>query len=89
MLIFLGQISRFRALWDSIMCPPAATPHRQRPTRGKYSFPASQRDEIFQHVIREIRKRSDRTVALSKEDPVVWEAAGLNPSRCDCVCRLA
>jgi len=71
------------------MFPPERIPHRKRPAGGKYSFPAAQRVEIFRHVIREIRKRSDCTIALCKEDPAVWEAAGLNPSRCSCVCQLA
>ena len=87
-LFTTGRALRDMAEGMEPMFPPAAVPHKRRPAGGKYSFPASQRVEIFNHVIQEIRKRSDCTIALCKEDPAVWEAAGLSPSRCDCVCRL-
>ena len=70
------------------MFPLRTVPGGKRPAGGKYSFPAPRRVEIFRHVVREIRKRSDCTIALCKEDPRVWEGAGLDPSRCDCVCQL-
>jgi len=70
------------------MFSPRSVPGRKRPAVGKYSFPASERVEIFQHLMGEIRKRSDCTIALCKEDRTIWEAVGLNLSRCSCVCQL-
>lgn len=70
------------------MFPSVSVPGKARPARGKFSFPSSKRIEIFRHVIEEIRKRSDCTIALCKEGRPVWEATGLNPSQCDCVCQL-
>lgn len=70
------------------MFPPASIPGRSRPLRGKYSFPDLKRIEIFQYVAGEIRKRSNCLLALCKEKRSVWEATGLNPSRCSCVCQL-
>ena len=45
--------------------------------------------EIFSLAISEIRKHAQgATIALCKESASVWEAVGLELSRCACVCQL-
>lgn len=56
---------------------------------GKYSFTENERTEIFSFAIDEIRKHMPKvTIALYKELASVWDAAGLELSRCACVCQL-
>ena len=56
---------------------------------GKYSFTEDERTEIFTFAIAEIRKHApDVTIALCKESASVWEAVGLELSRCACVCQF-
>ena len=48
-----------------------------------------ERVEISPFAISEIRKSSlEVVVALRKESATVWEAGGLELSRCACVCQL-
>lgn len=54
---------------------------------GKYSFSPGLRAEIFEFAIKEIRKYSDCDIALCKETHDVWQAVGLNPAECKCVCK--
>lgn len=54
---------------------------------GKYSFTPETRSEIFQFAINEIRKHSECDIALCKETHDVWQAVGLNPAQCKCVCK--
>lgn len=55
---------------------------------GKYSFNEERRIEIFDFIIKEIRKYSDCRIALCKESGKVWDDVGLERSRCSCVCQL-
>jgi len=58
------------------------------PKDGKYSFSEKRRTQIFNFVIEEIRKYSDCKIALCKESANVWDATGLDRSKCSCVCQL-
>lgn len=60
----------------------------KRPKVGKYSFTEERRVEIFNFMIREIRKYSACPVALCKESASVWDRLGLDLSRCQCVCQF-
>jgi len=56
---------------------------------GKISFPERQRVEIFDFIIKEIRKHSPNIViALCKELSPVWIAVGLDPSKIQCACQI-
>jgi spore photoproduct lyase len=70
------------------MFPPKVFPGLKRPTIGKYSFSDEKRAEIFSFISNEIRKYSDRKIALCKESPSLWQTLGLDLSRCSCVCQL-
>jgi spore photoproduct lyase len=59
----------------------------KKPKVGKYSYTEDKRVEIFDFMIREIRRHSDCTVALCKESANVWNQLGLDLSRCRCVCQ--
>ena len=60
----------------------------QRQRSGKYSFSDDKRAEIFIYIIDQIRKFSDCKIALCKESADLWNRAGLELSRCSCVCQL-
>jgi len=59
----------------------------KKPKVGKYSYTEDKRAEIFDFMIREIRRHSDCTVALCKESANVWNRLGMDLSRCKCVCQ--
>jgi len=59
----------------------------KKPKVGKYSYTEDKRVEIFDFMIREIRKHSGCTVALCKESANVWNRLGLDLSQCRCVCQ--
>lgn len=57
---------------------------------GKISFPESVRIQIFDFVVKEIRKHQPQIqIALCKETSPVWRAVGLNPDKIQCACQLA
>jgi spore photoproduct lyase len=60
----------------------------KNPKIGKYSFSEARRTQIFNFVIDEIRKYSNCKIALCKESANVWDATGLDRSKCSCVCQL-
>ena len=70
------------------MFAPKIFPGLKTPKSGKYSFPEEKRTEIFNFVIGEIRKYTDRPIALCKESADVWQKVGLDLSRCSCACQL-
>ena len=70
------------------MFEPKAFPGKSRPGIGKWSFTEAKRVEIFDFIMKEIRKYSDCLIALCKESDEVWRAVELEPSRCSCVCQL-
>jgi spore photoproduct lyase len=70
------------------MFEPKVFPGAKAPKMGKYSFSEATRIEIFDFVIKEIRRYSDCRIALCKESADVWERVGLDLSRCSCVCQL-
>ncbi len=70
------------------MFEPKVFEGSKKPKVGKYSFPEDERIEIFDFIIREIRKYSDCPIALCKESAEVWNQVGLDLSRCQCVCQL-
>lgn len=70
------------------MFEPKVFEGSEKPKIGKYSYPEENRIEIFDFIIREIRKYSDCPVALCKEFAFVWDQVGLDLSRCQCVCQL-
>jgi spore photoproduct lyase len=70
------------------MFDPKVFEGSKKPKIGKYSYLEEKRIEIFDFVIREIRKYSDCPIALCKESAFVWEQVGLDLSRCQCVCQL-
>lgn len=70
------------------MFQPKAFKGKKHPKRGKYSFTEDERTEIFNTVIKEIRKYSDCKIALCKESDTVWNNTGLDLSKCGCVCQL-
>ena len=56
---------------------------------GKYSFTEEERAELFSFAIDEVRRHApDVTIALCKESATVWDAVGLELSKCACVCQL-
>jgi len=61
---------------------------KQRPKIGKYSFSEPLRVEIFDFIIKEIRKYSSCHIALCKESARVWTQLGLDLSGVHCVCQL-
>lgn len=62
---------------------------KTKTSSGKFSFPEDERIKIFTFAKKEIRKHSPRAkIALCKESAAVWQAVGLDPSRCRCVCQL-
>jgi spore photoproduct lyase len=69
------------------MFEPMIIGDSKKPKAGKYSFSEDKRAEIFEFMIREIRKHSDCTVALCKESANVWNRLGLDLSQCRCVCQ--
>ena len=70
------------------MFEPKLFEGNKKPKAGKYSFSEDKRFEIFNFVIKEIRKFSDCRIALCKESADVWHKVGLELSRCSCVCQL-
>jgi len=70
------------------MFEPKVFEGSEKPKVGKYSYPEEKRIEIFDFIIREIRKYSDCPVALCKESAFVWDQVDLDLSRCQCVCQL-
>jgi spore photoproduct lyase len=70
------------------MFEPKVLPGKSRPGIGKWSFTDAKRVEIFDFIMKEIRKYSDCLIALCKESDEVWRAVELEPSRCSCVCQL-
>lgn len=70
------------------MFEPKTFPGKTRRSEGKYSFSEPVREEIFNFVMREIRKYSDCDIALCKESAAVWKNLGLDLSDCRCVCQL-
>lgn len=70
------------------MFPPKKIDGLKKRKVGKYSFSEAQRVEIFKFAIEEIRKYSDRRIALCKESMSAWDKVGLPLSRCSCVCQL-
>jgi spore photoproduct lyase len=69
------------------MFQPMIIQGSKKPKAGKYSFTEDKRVEIFDFMIREIRKHSGCTVALCKESANVWNRLGLDLSQCRCVCQ--
>jgi len=78
------------------MLPPMEVPTGQKDKQGrpktkvsvgKHSYPESLRVEIFRFAIDEIRRHFDGPIALCKETVPVWQAVGLDPHRCQCVCQ--
>jgi spore photoproduct lyase len=59
----------------------------KKPKVGKYSYTEDKRVEIFDFMIREIRKHSGCTIALCKESANVWNQLGMDLSQCRCVCQ--
>ncbi|HUT34031.1 MAG TPA: hypothetical protein VNE39_11150 [Planctomycetota bacterium] len=54
---------------------------------GRRRFPRGLRAELYRHVIAEVRRRAPRLpVGLCLEEPEVWHACGLDPSRPTCNC---
>ena len=53
---------------------------------GKYRYRDDIRIELYEHVIKEIKKRSDADIALCKESTDVWEAVDLELEKGDCKC---
>jgi spore photoproduct lyase len=70
------------------MFGPKRFEDKQRPKIGKYSFSGPLRIEIFDFIIKEIRKYSNCHIALCKESAAVWNQLGLDLSRVRCVCQL-
>jgi spore photoproduct lyase len=70
------------------MFEPKEIDGSKRPKVGKYSYPEDKRVEIFDFIIREIRRHSQCTIALCKESANVWSQLGMDLSRCRCVCQL-
>jgi len=70
------------------MFPPKIFSGAKKAKSGKYSFSGSKRTEIFDFIIKEIKKYSDCRIALCKESASVWNKLGLPLSRCSCVCQL-
>ena len=70
------------------MFEPKIIEGSKRPKVGKYSYSENKRIEIFDFIIREIRRHSDCTIALCKESANVWNQLGMDLSRCQCVCQL-
>ncbi len=68
--------------------PAGESSGSSRQGKGKYSFDEEKRAEIFAFAVNEIRKHSNCRIALCKEKESVWKSAGLEPSRCACVCQL-
>jgi spore photoproduct lyase len=55
---------------------------------GKWSYPAAVRVDVFQFIISQIRQHFSGPIALCKETQEVWQAVGLDPGRCQCVCQF-
>jgi spore photoproduct lyase len=70
------------------MFPPMLFAGLKKPKVGKYSFSETNRVQIFQFIIDQIRKYSRRPIALCKESASVWNAVGLSLSDCSCACQL-
>lgn len=70
------------------MFEPKLFEGKKRVKSGKWSFSEERRIEIFLFVINEIRKYSNCPIALCKESSPVWNAVGLDLSRCYCSCQL-
>jgi spore photoproduct lyase len=70
------------------MFEPKVFEGSKQPKVGKYSYPEGKRIEIFDFIIKEIRKNSDCPIALCKESEAVWNQLGMDLSRCQCVCQL-
>jgi spore photoproduct lyase len=70
------------------MFEPRVIEGRKTPMIGKYSFTEDKRTEIFDFVIKEIRKYSDCKIALCKESDAVWHRLGLNSVNCECACQM-
>jgi spore photoproduct lyase len=78
------------AMMDSMipMFGPKIFKGSKKPKVGKYSYTENMRIDIFNFIIREIRKYSNCPIALCKESAYVWNQLGLDLSRCQCVCQL-
>jgi spore photoproduct lyase len=70
------------------MFDPKVVEGSKRPKVGKFSYREEKRIEIFDFMIREIRKHSQCTIALCKESANVWNQLGMDLSRCRCACQL-
>ena len=70
------------------MFEPKIFDKSKQPKIGKYSYSENIRIDIFNFIIKEIRKYSNCPIALCKESADVWEKTGLELSRCQCVCQL-
>jgi spore photoproduct lyase len=60
---------------------------KKKTSVGKYSFLESERIDIFNFAIAEVRRYSAAPIALCKESSSVWQAVGLNPTNNQCVCQ--
>lgn len=78
------------------MLPPMEVPTGQEDEQGrsktkvsvgKYSYPENLRIEVFRFAIDETRRHFDGPITLCKETVPVWQAVGLDPHRCQCVCQ--
>lgn len=70
------------------MFSPKKFPGSKKLKSGKFSYLEEKRVEIFNSVIKEIRKYSDCSIALCKESANVWERVALPLSKCTCTCQL-
>jgi spore photoproduct lyase len=70
------------------MFPRLMVAGSKKPKVGKYSFDENDRVDIFRYVVDEIKKFSDCPIALCKESANVWNAVGLDLSKCECACQL-
>jgi len=87
----LAEMEKMMPMLPPMMVPGGARRKDGSPkaklSTGKHSYRPSIRIEIFRFVISEIRKHFDGPVALCKETIDVWQAVGLDPRRCACVCQ--
>jgi spore photoproduct lyase len=70
------------------MFPPKQIKGKKRPSIGKYSFSEKKRIEIFDFIIKEIRKYSECKIALCKESENVWSSLGMDSTQISCACQL-
>jgi len=86
----LKQMANMKPMFrDKKFTVPKGNKMVTRTKSGKYSFSEKERTDIFGFAIGEIRKHSKKIpIALCKESAGVWNALGLDLSRCKCVCQL-